>query len=91
MLGAFEELPFLNQGNLELHDYTLLFLYTDGLVEIFDEFGAEFGEIGLEHFLKTESTKSLQAMHEELLDLILSYSTAGYQDDITILTCKFRF
>ncbi len=91
LLGAFEELPFINEDSLHVVDYSMLFMYTDGLVEIFDDYGIEFGEIGLEHFLRHEQTHSLEELHEKLLDLILSFSTAGYQDDITILSCKFRY
>ena len=90
LLGAFESLPFINEGEFKIVDYSMLFMYTDGLVEIFDEKGEEFGEEGLEFFLRTEETTSLEDLHEELLDIILSHSTNGYQDDITILSCKFR-
>jgi sigma-B regulation protein RsbU (phosphoserine phosphatase) len=33
MIGAFEELPFLNEGEIDVEPGSLLFNYTDGLMD----------------------------------------------------------
>lgn len=92
LLGALEELPKVDIGKIKLVDYSLLFSFTDGLVEVFDDEGNQFDEIELEKFLKTEKTKSLEEFHEELLSIIRTFSKGGeYNDDITLLSCKFTF
>ena len=92
LLGAFEILPKLEIGKIKLSDYSMLFSFTDGLVEVFDDEGNQFDEKELETFIKTEQTTSLQDFHKELLNIIKSFSKSGeYNDDITILSCKFRF
>lgn len=92
LLGALEILPKVEIGKIKLSDYSLLFSFTDGLVEVFDEEGNQFDEQVLEDFLRTEKTSSLSEFHNELLEKIRSFSTSGeYNDDITILSCKFTF
>lgn len=92
LLGALEELPKIEIGKIKLSDYSMLFSFTDGLVEVFDKDGNQFDEQELEDFLRTEQTTSLSEFHDVLLEKIKSFSTTGeYNDDITILSCKFRF
>ena len=92
LLGGLEKLPKVDIGKINLSDYSMLFSFTDGLVEVFNDKGEQMDEKVLEDFLRNEQTTSLPDFHEELLKEVSKYANGeDYIDDITILTCKFRF
>jgi sigma-B regulation protein RsbU (phosphoserine phosphatase) len=92
MLGIMEELPMLRVGEVSIEPHSLLLLYTDGLTEVFDEQGNEFGEVGVLRVLEQNRYLPLAKVHRELLDRIEAFSAHGDQfaDDITILSCRFK-
>ena len=92
LLGGLERLPKIEIGKIALSDYSLLFSFTDGLVEVFNKEGQQMDEQVLEDFLRNEQTSTLEDFHEELLDKIQTFADGeDYIDDITMLSCKFRF
>jgi len=89
VLGWLPELPFLNVGGLCLTDNSLLFLYTDGVTDIRNNAGDEFGEDRLKTFLHCRTDMSASQLNTELLEHIEQYrERQAYPDDITVLTCK---
>ena len=92
MLGIMEELPQLRVGEVEIPPHSLLLLYTDGLTEVFDAAGNEFGEDGVLAVLHRSRYLPLPKLHRELLRSINVFSAhdAQFADDITILSCRFK-
>ncbi|QDA58804.1 PP2C family protein-serine/threonine phosphatase [Hymenobacter jejuensis] len=92
MLGIFDELPFLNVQTVPVPPRSLLLTYTDGLTEVFDQEGEEYGEEGVLRFLQRSRYVPLAKLHKELLKEIQCFNADGnhFADDITILSCRFK-
>ncbi len=92
MLGIMEELPTLEVGEISVPSRSLLLLYTDGLTEVFDADGNEFGEEGVLGVLHRNRYLPLPRLHQELLQTINAFSdhNAQFADDVTILSCRFK-
>ena len=72
ILGAFEELPFLEIGRREnLQNFTI-HLYTDGLTESMNPEDEEFGEDRFRSFVDDHSGINPEDFHQKFLKLILS-------------------
>ena len=92
MLGIMEELPMLRVGRVAIPRHSLLLLYTDGLTEVFDAEGNEFGEEGVLGVLHRSRYLPLPRLHQEMLRTIEVYSSRGshFADDVTMLSCRFK-
>ncbi len=92
MLGIMEELPMLKVGQMHIPRHSLLLLYTDGLTEVFDADGNEFGEEGVLEVLHRSRYLPLPRLHQEMLRTIEVYSARGahFADDVTMLSCRFK-
>lgn len=92
MLGVMDELPMLKVGHVQVPARSTLLNYTDGLTEVFDQQGEEFGEPGVLQTMQEHRYLPLPKLHDELLRRITAFNVKGthYADDITILTCRFR-
>lgn len=89
ILGMFQPLPFIKEGEINDLDKFLLFCYTDGLTETFNEREEEFGQDRLFDVVRNAKESSPVSIHSEILDkLDLFRGEMGYHDDITMLTCK---
>jgi phosphoserine phosphatase RsbU/P len=89
VLGAFDELPFIDEGSVKIEGEALICLFTDGLTELQNEKGEfvdqEFGQrFVLEHY-KLSATDFNRKIMAELEDF---RGRANFQDDFTVLTCK---
>ncbi len=91
VLGVFEELPFLNSGLGEFRLGDLLFLYTDGVTEVFNKDQEEFGEESLEQFLQTHSKSSiLSDVSNDLINVLNNYrGDVPFSDDLTTLMIRW--
>lgn len=91
VLGAMHPLPFLNEGFITNLEDFLLFCYTDGLTETVNESQNEFGvDRLLEYFRRSDTyTKDLKVIHQDLIVGLDTFKGRnGYNDDITILSCR---
>lgn len=91
VLGAMHPLPFLNEGFVTDLDDFLLFCYTDGLTETVNEEGQQFGVESLMTYFNDPltHTKSLKTIHQDLIVALDHFKERnGYNDDITILSCR---
>lgn len=91
VLGAFRKLPFLNVGIIEDLDQFLFCGFTDGLTEINNGQGEEFGDKELFEILKANS----HLMPEELNKVIIEASEKfkgeiKLHDDITLMSCLMK-
>jgi serine phosphatase RsbU (regulator of sigma subunit) len=64
--------------------------YTDGLPEVEDKKGNEFGQENLENYFVEQRLEKLPIIHQRLLNRIDNFaSEKGFHDDLTLLTIQF--
>ena len=91
VIGAFDKLPEIKEGLLNLTGKEMLMCYTDGLGELVNENGEYFEESDLFSFIKNNNGKSAQSFANALEQKIDDFSkTNGLQDDIAVLICKLN-
>lgn len=66
-LGWLPELPFLEIGGLSLTSEAIIFSYTDGLTEVRNSAGEEFGEDNLLKFLQQHTQEGAKELNTQLL------------------------
>jgi len=91
VLGAMHPLPFLNEGFVTDIDDFLLFCYTDGLTETVNDEDNEFSVETLLKYFQLEETfnKELKTIHQDIIVALDNFKgRKGYNDDITILSCR---
>lgn len=89
VLGAFEELPFVNEGFIDNLDGFTLLAYTDGLTETENPQEVELGSEPIEAYFKENFKQPLEKIHEDILKIVDDFRGAKpYRDDITLLSCK---
>jgi sigma-B regulation protein RsbU (phosphoserine phosphatase) len=88
MIGAFEELPFINQGEIDIEPGTMLVNYTDGLLD-FEPYGDKiWNEEELMDFVLTNGELSPDCFNQALMDHLNIGIRGKPIDDITILTLR---
>ncbi|MVN76993.1 SpoIIE family protein phosphatase [Hymenobacter sp. HMF4947] len=92
MLGIMPELPPFKVGLARMEPHSLLFTYTDGLTEVFNEQQEEFGEEGVLDVLRRTRYLPLPKLHQELLSCIRQFNASGDQfaDDVTLLSLRVK-
>ncbi|SFA85729.1 PP2C family protein-serine/threonine phosphatase [Algoriphagus aquimarinus] len=91
ILGAFDELPFLEIGKRENLQKFSLHLYTDGLTEAMNPFEEEYGEERLEKFVDKHMIMDPDDFHRKFLKKIKEFSKdVPLRDDLTLLSLRFQ-
>jgi sigma-B regulation protein RsbU (phosphoserine phosphatase) len=92
MLGIMPDLPRFKVGLAAMPPHSLLFTYTDGLTEVFNEQQQEFGEDGVLRALTRNRYLPLPRLHRELLDCIRDFNVNGerFADDVTMLSLRVK-
>jgi sigma-B regulation protein RsbU (phosphoserine phosphatase) len=89
VLGAFDHLPFIEEGHINISPETLLFLYTDGLSETSNEKDEEFDIEKIKLFLMKQYNGDLGKLHSDLFKKLNKFKgEKEYPDDITVVSCK---
>jgi sigma-B regulation protein RsbU (phosphoserine phosphatase) len=86
MIGAFEELPFLNEGEIDVDPGSLVFNYTDGLMDY--EGPKMWNEEKLLKFIMQHGQLSPDSFNQTLLDHLNLLIKGKPIDDITLLTLR---
>jgi sigma-B regulation protein RsbU (phosphoserine phosphatase) len=88
-MGMLDRIPKIEIGDYRIEEASKLLCYTDGLVELVDEKGVEFGTGNIEKHLS--NPRSIQHNIQEIIRAqgILSGNQAIF-DDITILGIDFK-
>jgi sigma-B regulation protein RsbU (phosphoserine phosphatase) len=90
LLGAFEELPFLEIGEVLIKPGATLLCYTDGLTEIQNDKGEYYQEYRLIEFMERNAHLQSHALNDLLLKEIQDFKKeVAYSDDIAVLTLNF--
>ncbi len=89
VLGAFDDLPFIEQGTEQLTNEALILLFTDGLTELQNEAGEYVDENFGQKFVLENYHLSATDFNQKVMNALdLFKGQASFQDDFTVLTCK---
>jgi len=88
MIGAFESLPFVNQGEIDVEPDTIIVNYTDGLMDYEVEQHQLWNEQKLIDFVMKNGENSPDRFNQLLLDHLNLVVKGKPIDDITLLTLK---
>jgi len=87
-MGMLDELPFINEAKVLLDEPAKLFCYTDGLVEVIQDSGIEFGTENLEkefcNRFSLEENIATIIKNQKILE-----GSAAIFDDISIIGAEF--
>jgi sigma-B regulation protein RsbU (phosphoserine phosphatase) len=91
LLGMFEDLPFINVGEVVLDKEAVLINYTDGLIDFENEKGEFFSLERLMAFFESNHQMPITDFNKKLMEYVNDYKGEGtFVDDITILSCRFH-
>jgi len=87
-MGMLDDLPFVNEAVVKMDKTAKLFCYTDGLVEVIQDSGIEFGTENLEKELT--NSRSLEDNIQTIIDnQEIMEGSAAIFDDISIIGAEF--
>jgi phosphoserine phosphatase RsbU/P len=89
-LGMFEELPFVNEGMAYVHPGSVIFCYTDGVVEQENGRGDIFGlDILMELIKANVDVYTMKDLHFRVLDTFNEFrKNSDPIDDVTLLSIR---
>jgi sigma-B regulation protein RsbU (phosphoserine phosphatase) len=87
-MGMLDDLPFINEARITLDEPYKLFCYTDGLVEVIQDSGVEFGTENLERQL-TNASSLEENIQTIILEQKIVEGSAAIFDDISIIGAEF--
>lgn len=91
ILGAFEELPFLEIGERNNLEHFTIHLYTDGLTEAINKKEEEYGEERFDNFVSKHLCVDPDDFHKEFFKEMQEFSEdVPLRDDLTLLSLRFR-
>jgi sigma-B regulation protein RsbU (phosphoserine phosphatase) len=88
MIGVFDELPFVNQGEIAIEPGSLIINYTDGLMDHEHVNSKKWGEDSLIKFIKKNGHLSPENFNQLLMNYIDQVIKGKPIDDVTLLTLK---
>ncbi|WP_158825934.1 PP2C family protein-serine/threonine phosphatase [Mucilaginibacter lacusdianchii] len=88
MIGVFDDLPFINQGHLIVEPNSLIFNYTDGLMDYEQQQGIQWNEEKLVEFVEENAALSPEKFNQSLMDHLNRTIKGKRIDDVTLLTLK---
>ena len=90
-LGMIDELLVISEGVIAVQPGDQLICYTDGVVELENAAGIEFGEDRMVDILEKGAERPMRDMNNQIItDLNLHKGTGHYHDDITLIACRFK-
>jgi sigma-B regulation protein RsbU (phosphoserine phosphatase) len=89
-LGMLDELPYVQVGQLQLQAKSTLVLYTDGVVELENEKGTQFGVDQLVKQVRSFASLKMEDMNDIIFSKLDAWKgSLPYVDDTAIFSCKF--
>ncbi len=89
IIGAFQDLPFLDVGRLENISSCFFFSCTDGLTETYNTEGVQFGEKRLHQLLQDNIALDIKLLHEKIIQALKDFKAINdFNDDITLLSFR---
>jgi phosphoserine phosphatase RsbU/P len=87
-MGMLDDLPFINEASITLDEAAKLFCYTDGLVEVIQDSGIEFGTENLEKELRNPDSLE-DNINAIIKNQKIMEGSAAIFDDISIIGAEF--
>jgi sigma-B regulation protein RsbU (phosphoserine phosphatase) len=88
-LGMFEDIPKIKEGIVNITPDTRIVCYTDGLVELENDNGDDFGIESLKDLIKTNPDLSMGDLNALIMGTIMNYKQSRpYIDDIALFSLK---
>ncbi len=88
ILGVFPELPFLNIGVIEPIEEFTICAFTDGLTEIINAKGVEFGQQPLTDIVEKNLDNDPETLNMKIISAMEEFrGRDSMNDDITLFTC----
>ncbi len=88
MIGVFEELPFINQGEIDVEPGSLIINYTDGLMDFEVDQSKTWNEEALIRFAMDNGHHTPDRFNQLLMDYLNLVIRGKPIDDITLLTLR---
>jgi len=88
MIGVFDELPFLNQGEIIIEPGSMIFNYTDGLMDYELEQDIRWNENKLVSYITDNGHLPPDQFNQNLMDYLARIIKGKRIDDITLLTLR---
>jgi phosphoserine phosphatase RsbU/P len=90
-LGMFDELPKVKEGVITIAPESTLLCFTDGVVELENEQGEDYGIERLRDIFKENVKLPMSEINEIIIkDLEEFKGKNDYYDDIALLGCRFH-
>lgn len=90
-LGMFEEIPKIKEGIVNITPGTRIVCYTDGLVELENDSGEDFGIDSLKDLIKNNPDLSMADLNALIMGTIMNYKQSRpYIDDIALFSLKIH-
>jgi phosphoserine phosphatase RsbU/P len=87
VLGAFDELPFIQSEELKANKFKLI-LFSDGVSETENEKEELFGEEGIKKALKNSNKKNAKQLCDGIIEELNEFRQGRpFNDDLTLLVC----
>jgi serine phosphatase RsbU (regulator of sigma subunit) len=84
LLGVFPDWKYV-EGQIELTAGDRLLLFTDGVSEVQDARGHDFGEKRLTRLLKTNRNLNVVELQQKIMETITTFSGGDFADDVTFV------
>ena len=89
-LGMFDALPSIKEEVINVTPNSVLACFTDGLVELENNEGEQFGESRLNKFLLEHHDVNMDNLNKMIFSLLDEYrENQNYVDDTALFGCRF--
>lgn len=89
-LGMLDDLKSVKEGIISINKNTVLLCYTDGVVELENDKGKEFGTSKLELILLDNPNASMKDVNKVIIQQLENYKgDRPFVDDIALFSCRF--
>ncbi|MCC6838052.1 MAG: PP2C family protein-serine/threonine phosphatase, partial [Bacteroidia bacterium] len=90
-LGMFDEILKVKEGIVNISPGSTIVCYTDGLVELENDKGEEFGMDGIKKIIKSHPSIPIHELNKKIVDAAIDYKESRpYIDDIALFSVKIH-
>jgi sigma-B regulation protein RsbU (phosphoserine phosphatase) len=89
VLGAFPDSTY-QQGEIVLQSGDRLVLFTDGITEVRNAAGEEFGEARLRQLLTGEHARSAADLQQLVMDRVTKFCAGHFEDDAALMVVEVK-
>ncbi|MCB0396854.1 MAG: PP2C family protein-serine/threonine phosphatase [Flavobacteriales bacterium] len=89
-LGMFDEMPSVHEGIVHIPPNSTLVCYTDGVIELEDELGQDFGLERLSNVILQNADRTAEKLNQIIFEhLELHKGEKSFLDDVALFSCRF--